>query len=211
MPVSRPRIFIKICGITCSEDAEAAVAAGADALGFVFHPESPRFVPVEQAARIARERPPFVGAWAVVRNPEPALLEEIRDCMRFDLVQFHGEESPELCARSRMRYVKAVPMAEKNTFGEHLRLYPQAKGFLLDGHAPGTAGGKGIAFEWKRPDTRDPRPVILAGGLTADNVSSACRQMQPWGVDVSTGVETDPGHKDPEMMRAFVEAVDRAR
>ena len=201
---------MKICGITCAEDAAAAVAAGADALGFVLDPASARALPPPQAAALARSLPASVTACAVVRNPDAALLQSIGSSAAFQLVQFHGEEAPGLCGRAGGPWIKAVPMGDADTLAAYRRRYSGAAGFLLDSHAPGEPGGRGRTFAWTRPSAADPRPLILAGGLTADNVAGACRTVRPAAVDVSSGVEAAPGRKDAGKMRAFVAAVRHA-
>ena len=198
------RIRVKICGITAPEDAAAAAAAGADAIGLVFHDASPRRVSLERAAAVAAALPPFVDAVAVVLDPEPALVDALAANPAIDWVQFHGREDPELCARAGARWIKAVPMAEAGALADCRARYPGAAAFLLDSHAAGQAGGRGETFAWEAVERGgDPRPLILAGGLGPDNVAAACRAARPWGVDASSGVERAPGRKDPALMAAF--------
>ena len=206
------RIRVKICGITTPADAAAAAAAGADAIGLVFHAASPRRVSLAQAAAAAAALPPFVAAVAVVLDPEPELVDALAASPAIDWLQFHGREDPALCARAGRRWIKAVPMAAPGALAESRTRYPGAAAFLLDSHAPGEAGGRGETFAWETIDPGgDPRPLILAGGLSPDNVAAACRAARPWGVDASSGVERAPGRKDPELMAAFArEARDAA-
>ena len=204
------RTRVKICGITSPADAQCAAAAGADAIGLVFHPPSPRHVSLEAARAITEVLPPFVAAYAVVLDPEPEFLEELRRQVPLDGVQYHGRETPELCARSGGRWIKAVPMNPPDALPEYQRRYPGAAGFLLDSHASGEAGGQGRTFDWAAVRSDDPRPLILAGGLTPDNVADAIRTVRPWGVDVSSGVEAAPGRKDPERIAAFMREVRHA-
>ena len=204
------RLRIKICGITSPADAQGAAAAGADAIGLVFHPPSPRHVSLEAARAIAAALPPFVAAYAVVLDPEPEFLDELCRTVPLGGVQYHGRETPELCARCGGRWIKAVPMTSPDALPDCQRRYPGAAGFLLDSHAPGEAGGRGRPFAWTPIRTDDPRPLILAGGLTPDNVAHAVRTVRPWGVDASSGVEAAPGRKDPALIDAFVTEARRA-
>lgn len=205
------RIRVKICGVTTPEDAAAAAAAGADAIGLVFHAASPRRVSLARAAAVAAALPPFVSAVAVVLDPEPELVDALAASPAIDWVQFHGREDPALCARAGRRWLKAVPMAAPGALADCRARYPGARAFLLDGHAPGEAGGRGESFAWDAVERGgDPRPLILAGGLGPDNVAAACRAARPWGVDASSGVEQAPGRKDPALMAAFAREARRA-
>ncbi len=205
-----PRVRVKICGVTNPDDARLAAAAGADAIGLVFHPPSPRDVSIDAARAIIDALPPFVNAYAVVLNPDPEFLDDLIDRAPVDGLQYHGQEDPELCARFPGRWIKTVPMSEPNALADYPRRYRAARGFLLDGHAAGEAGGQGETFDWTRVRPEDPRPLILAGGLTPDNVGEAIRTVRPWGVDVSSGVETRPGRKDPDKVEAFLREVSHA-
>ena len=204
------RTRVKICGITTPADGQLAAAAGADAIGLVFHAPSPRQVTPAQACDILAALPPFVAAFAVVLDPPAALLDELAGMARLGGIQYHGNEPPTLCNRFPGPWIKAVPMNEPHALTETQRRYPEAWGFLLDSHAPGQAGGKGETFDWTRVATDDPRPLILAGGLHAGNVAAAMRAARPWGVDVSSGVEARPGRKDPEKLAAFMREVRHA-
>ncbi len=204
------RTRAKICGITSPSDAQCAAAAGADAIGLVFHPPSPRHITLDAARAIADSLPPFVAAYAVVLDPEPDFLDELFQKVPLDGVQYHGRETPELCARFGGRWIKAVPMNPPDALSDCQRRYPEAAGFLLDSHAAGEAGGLGRTFDWTAVRTEDPRPLILAGGLAPDNVAAAIRAVRPWGVDVSSGVESAPGRKDPALIDAFMQEVRRA-
>jgi len=203
------RTRIKFCGITRATDARAAVALGVDALGFVLVPASPRYLAAEQAAAIRASLPPFVAAVALFKDADPAFVQEAIDRLRPDLMQFHGDETPEFCASFGLPYLKAVAMGEKQSLRGQARRYRDAVGLLLDAHVSGGMGGRGETFDWTQV-TPVKAPLLLAGGLTPLNVAKALRQLQPYGVDVSSGIETKPGIKNADKMRAFVEAVRRA-
>jgi phosphoribosylanthranilate isomerase len=210
------RTRIKICGITREEDLDAA-AAGADALGFVFYPPSPRFLELRRAAELVRRVPPFVTRVGLFVDPDPAVLEETLAAVPLDLIQFQGDESPEFCARFGRPYIKVARMRPGLDLLEFARAYASARGLLLDAYVEGY-GGAGQRFDWSLVPKDLPLPVVMAGGLTAENVGSAIRQLRPWGVDVSSGVEADrkdgagvaKGIKDAAKIAAFVAAVKRA-
>ncbi|GBD30581.1 N-(5'-phosphoribosyl)anthranilate isomerase [bacterium HR32] len=197
---------VKICGVRTEAAARAAAEAGADAVGFVFYPESPRFLRPERAAEIARTLPPFVVRVGVFVNAPLAVVDEVADRVGLDVVQLHGDEPPEVCARMRRRVVKAVRVRSAQDV-EAVRRYPVGA-VLLDTHVPGRYGGTGQRFDWSAVPSLD-RPVILSGGLTPENVAQAVVLVRPYGVDVSSGVETD-GEKDPRKIAAFVRAVREA-
>ena len=198
------RTRVKICGITRSEDALAAARAGADALGFVFYPPSPRHVEVEQAARIVRELPPFVTSVALFVNADADTIAEVVKETRIDLLQFHGNECPEYCAQHGRPWIKAIRMKEGLVLEREAERYAGARALLLDAYRPGVPGGTGEAFDWKRiPVALAPR-IVLAGGLTPENVGDAVRQVHPWAVDVSGGVESAPGIKDTGKIERFM-------
>ena len=200
------RVRIKFCGITRVEDAEAAVAAGVDALGFVLTRRSRRHVEPADAARIARSLPPFISTVALFMDDDPDWIDEAIDNLNPDLLQFHGNESPEDCERHACPYLKAVPMGSISDVPSYAAAYAGATGLLLDANAIGEVGGSGHSFDWTRvPDL--PKPVILAGGLDAINVARAIRLTRPYGVDVSSGIEASAGIKDARKMRDFVAAV----
>ena len=197
------------------QDAQAAAALGVDAIGLVLTRKSPRFVELAQAREIRRSLPPFVSAVALFMDDEPAWIAMAIDAIAPDLLQFHGTESAADCVRHGRRYLKAVPMGEGADVPGIMAMHPVAAGFLLDGHATGEQGGRGKSFDWSRVPADLPRPVLLAGGLTCDNVGSAIRTARPYAVDVSSGIESGgiesaPGVKDADKMRRFVEEVQRA-
>lgn len=203
-------VTVKICGITNLVDAQAAVQAGADALGFVFCPSSPRCVSVETAATVSRELPPFVVRVGVFVNASEELIwSAIREC-RLNLLQFHGEESPEQCLKFGLMTMKAFRMRDATSL-EKLESYG-TDAWLLDAYAPDQVGGTGATFNWDlaREAQRFGRPIFLAGGLTPQNVAQAIRQVAPFGVDVSSGVEAAPGRKDHAKVRAFITAAKAA-
>jgi phosphoribosylanthranilate isomerase len=204
------RTRIKFCGITRLQDAQAAVALGVDAIGLVLTRKSPRFVELAQARDIRRSLPPFVSAVALFMDDEPDWIAMAVDVIAPDLLQFHGAESAADCVRYGRRYLKAVPMGEDADVPGIMAMHPAATGFLLDGYASGEQGGRGKSFDWSRVPGDLQRPVLLAGGLTCDNVGSAIRSARPYAVDVSSGIESAPGVKDPDKMRRFVEEVQRA-
>lgn len=202
------RTRIKFCGIRRVADAEAAVGLGVDALGFVLVPQSRRYLPPQRAAAIRKRLPPFVSAVALFMDAAAAEVQLAIDVLRPDLLQFHGREDPAFCASFGLPYLKAVAMQADVSLARQARDYRDAAALLLDAHAPGTMGGSGQTFDWSGV-AQTKRPVVLAGGLDSRNVGRAIRAVRPYAVDVSSGIETRPGVKDPAQMRAFVQAVRR--
>lgn len=202
------RTRVKICGITRREDALAAIEAGADALGFVFYPPSRRHVSVSTARQLMGSLPPFVSRVALFVDPSAEQVIEVIDELRPDLLQFHGNESEDFCACFQMPYLKAVPMREGLEAAQAvIDAHARAAGFLLDSHGGGKSGGSGTRFDWSSlPDARG-KPVLLAGGLDALSVAEAVRRVRPYAVDVSSGVESAPGVKDPVRMKALIQEV----
>lgn len=203
------RTRIKFCGITRDKDARAGVVLGVDALGFVLVPASPRYISADKAAAIRRKLPPFVDAVALFKDADAAFVQEAVNALRPDLLQFHGAEDPDFCASFGLPYLKAVAMGEKQSLAAQARRYRGAAGLLLDSHAKGGMGGRGEAFDWRRV-TPVKATLVLAGGLNPTNVGGAVKQLRPYAVDVSSGIEAKPGIKDHDKMRAFVEAVRKA-
>ena len=198
---------IKCCGMTRSEDALLAAQLGADAIGVVLTGRSRRRVSLRQAREIVRALPPFVGSVALLMDDEAPFVREVIEVVQPALLQFHGNESDAWCAQFGVPYLKAVAMGEGAAALPRLREYPLAAGLLLDGHAPGEAGGSGKTFDWSLlPDARE-QPLILAGGLHAGNVAAAIRAARPWAVDVASGIESAPGIKDAQRLAAFIQAV----
>ena len=207
--MSHGRVRIKFCGITRLEDAERAVSLGVDALGFVFHPSSPRFVEPAIAAGIVRRLPAFVTAVGLFVD---APLEQVRETLRssgIPLAQFHGDEPPDYCAAYGQAYVKAVRVRNESTITSAASDYAGAAALLLDTWHPQLAGGTGQVFDWRLVPAACSRPLVLAGGLASDNVAAAIALVRPYGVDVSGGIEQSKGIKDPARMRAFVAEVRR--
>lgn len=195
---------VKICGITTPEDALTAVDAGADALGFVFYKESPRHIFPEEAARIITLLPPFVEAVGLFVNETPEVINQVARTCRLGLVQLHGDEPPADCNRIEARTMKAFRI-HSMTCLDPIADY-RLCGCLLDAYSPAAYGGTGTSFNWEiaREAVQRGHRIVLAGGLTPDNVADAIRYVQPWAVDVSSGVELSPGHKDPAKVRAFI-------
>ncbi len=202
------RTRVKICGITRAEDAQAAIQAGADALGFVFYPPSPRHVEVAQAAAIIRSLPPFVTSVALFVNADRETIAEVVRETGIDLLQFHGNECPEYCAEHGRPWIKAVRMKEDIDLEKTAADYAAARALLLDAYQPGVPGGTGAVFDWERIPAHLAGRIILAGGLTPDNVADAIRQVKPWAVDVSGGVEAKKGIKDADRIQRFMRGVE---
>ena len=208
----RPRTRVKICGITRTEDALAAAKLGADAIGLVFYPPSPRHLEIEQALSVCQQLPAFVTTVALFLNADEAYVTEVVTRVPVDLLQFHGTEDPAYCERFSKPYIKALGMgslSQHDLIGQ-ANAFDNARGLLLDSHVQGTAGGSGEVFDWSTVPQQLNKPVILAGGLTVGNVADAISRVHPWAVDVSSGVEADKGIKSAELMSAFMNEVDNA-
>ncbi|MBA1194842.1 phosphoribosylanthranilate isomerase [Pseudomonas entomophila] len=197
----------KICGITQVEDALAAVEAGADAIGLVFYAKSPRAVSVAQAREILAALPPFVTSVGLFVDASRCELQDILDAVPLDLLQFHGNETPEACAGHHRPWIKALRVRPGDDLEAACQQYAGARGLLLDAYVAGVPGGTGETFDWSLIPARLSKPVILAGGLSADNVGQAIAQVRPYGVDVSGGVELRKGVKDAARIQAFMAAV----
>lgn len=195
-------VRVKICGITNAADAHRAVEYGADALGFVFHADSPRRVSVAMTRRIVESLPPFVTAVGVFVNETIDRVREIRQQAGLDLVQLHGDESPETVSALGPSVIKAIRIQGMESFARLAAYAPRA--FLLDAHSDAAYGGTGLKFDWDLAQWVEDVPVILAGGLTPENVAEAVGAVRPYGVDVSSGVEAEPGIKDPARLKAFI-------
>lgn len=205
-----PAVRSKICGITRIEDALAAVAAGADAIGLVFYAKSPRAVNVQQARAIIAALPPFVTSVGLFVNASRCELGEILDAVPLDLLQFHGDESAADCESYHRPYIKALRVKAGDDIAAACLAYPRASGILLDTYVEGVPGGTGEAFDWSLVPQGLSKPIILAGGLTPDNVAAAIARVRPYAVDVSGGVEQGKGIKDPAKIQAFMQAVRRS-
>jgi phosphoribosylanthranilate isomerase len=201
---------IKCCGMTRIEDALLAAQLGADAIGVVMTAHSKRQVSLAQAKAIVDAMPPFVTTVALCMDDDAGFVQEVIDVVRPSLLQFHGAESDEWCKQFGHPYLKAIAMAEGAAALYQLRDHPHAAGLLLDGHGLGEPGGSGKRFDWSLMPRDLKQPLILAGGLTAANVAAAIRIAQPWAVDVSSGIESAPGIKDPVKLRDFIAAVKSA-
>jgi phosphoribosylanthranilate isomerase len=198
---------IKCCGMTRVEDALLAAQLGADAVGVVMTAHSKRQVSLKQAQAIVEAMPPFVTTVALCMDDDAGFVQEIIDTVRPSLLQFHGSESDEWCKQFGHPYLKAIAMGEGASALYQLRDHPHAAGLLLDGHGLGEAGGSGKVFDWSLMPRDLKQPLILAGGLTPANVAEAIRIAKPWAVDVSSGIESAPGIKDPIKLRDFIAAV----
>jgi len=205
------RVRVKICGITRVEDALDAARLGADAIGLVFYAGSPRAVTVEAAGAIAAALPPFIARVGLFVNAAEEEVRAVLGRVSLDVLQFHGDESPEECARYGWPYIKAIRVREGIDLNRLAEDHAQAGAFLLDSFTPGIWGGSGRSFDWSLVSGGFKKPLILAGGLTADNVAEAIAAVRPYAVDVSGGVEQSKGVKDPVKMRAFIEGVMNAK
>jgi phosphoribosylanthranilate isomerase len=203
------RTRVKICGITRTEDALAAIELGADAIGLVFYPPSPRHIALEQAESIVRQLPPFVTVVGLFVNASDAQLSQVLERVPLDLLQFHGDEPAEACSGHGRPWVKAIRMRESVDLEQTAQEYAGASGLLLDTYQAGVPGGTGQTFDWDRIPRELTSPIILAGGLNAQNVQQAIRQIHPYAVDVSGGVEAAKGIKDAQKMAAFIAGVNR--
>ncbi len=201
---------IKICGITRRHDALVAAELGAHAVGLMFYEDSPRFVSLDKAREVIEVLPPFVTRVGVFVNPEEQQVHAILGAVRLDLLQFHGDELPQFCAQFSMSYIKAVRVKKGLDLLQYASRYRDAKGLLLDAHNERAYGGTGEAFDWSLIPGNLNMPIILSGGLNAANVARAIRQMRPWAVDVSSGVESAKGIKDAAKIAAFVQEVRNA-
>ena len=206
-PINRTRI--KICGIKNLDDALLVAAAGADAIGLVMHESSPRYIDIEQAAEIRRQLPAFITVTALFLDETETWIQQVVDQVRPDCLQFHGSETAEFCHRWNRPYIKAIPMGSVDDIAAYAADFPGCQGFLLDSHVAGRQGGSGDTFDWSKIPSTFQYPLILAGGLTPLNVADAVSQVQPWAVDVSSGVESEQGVKDQQLIRQFCEEVFR--
>lgn len=201
------RTRIKICGITRVEDARVAVESGADAIGLVFYAPSPRSIGLEQARAIVAAIPPFVTIVGLFVDPAPEQVDSALGACPLSLLQFHGAEAPEFCGRFGLPYIKAARVRADADLIQYLSPYEGAQGWLLDAYHDELYGGTGESFDWKLIPRDLARPIILSGGLRPDNVGAAVRQVRPWAVDVSSGVETAKGVKDAAKIAAFIAGV----
>ena len=203
-------VTVKICGITSREDAFCAVDSGANALGFVFHPPSPRALSVEQASLICGELPPWIARVGVFVNPTEELVQAAVNACGLTILQWHGEETPEFCVQFGLLCMKAFRLRDRESLGAIADYGTNA--ILLDAYNPGLRGGTGEVCDWGLAieAKKFGRPIFLAGGLTSENIASAIQQVRPFGVDVSSGVEASPGKKDHDKVRRFIAAAKAA-
>ena len=201
------RTRIKMCGMTRSEDVAQAIDLGVNALGFIFYSGSKRYLSLAQAKKILREIPPFVTRVAVLVNPAIDLVNQLLLELSVDCLQFHGEECPEFCRQFNVPYIKAIPAVSMEQIEQQTNRYSEASGILIDTPAPGIYGGTGQTFDWSMLPESRTKPLILSGGLNAENVKKAVTSVQPYAVDVCSGIESQPGIKDPMKMKEFVAAV----
>ncbi|UZK03548.1 phosphoribosylanthranilate isomerase [Venatoribacter cucullus] len=209
MSVKQRRTRLKICGITRPQDAMAVVQAGADAIGLVFYAPSPRAVDIATAQAVVAVVPAFVTVTALFVDPAADEVQKVLDSVRIDLIQFHGDEEDDFCSQFNRPYIKAIRVRQASDVVASCLRFPGALAVLLDSYKPGVPGGTGETFDWSLVPDELPKPIILAGGLTIANLASAIRQVRPFAVDVSGGVEADKGIKDPGKITAFADEVYR--
>ena len=203
------RTRVKICGITRPEDALAAVRHGADAIGLVFYAASPRNVSIACAAEIVASLPPYVSAVGLFVNAQPIEIEAVLRRVNLNCIQFHGDETPTECAQINMPYYKAIRVKSDTNLLQYEADFEQAKALLLDAYTEKAYGGTGQSFDWRLIPSNLTKPVILAGGLTVENVANAILQVKPYAVDVSGGVEVNKGIKDEMKIASFMREVDQ--
>jgi len=201
------RTRVKICGITRLQDALDAIDSGADAIGLVFHPDSPRVISIENARALVQKLPPFVSVVGLFVDPSPKDVAAVLHRVSLDLLQFHGNELPSECAAYGKPYIKAIKVKEGDDIAGQIARYTTARGILLDTYDPKLPGGTGRVFDWSKIPKKLEKPLILAGGLTPENVWQAISKVRPYAVDVSGGVEAAKGIKDSEKIAAFMRGV----
>lgn len=208
--MSHPRTRIKICGLRTVDDALAAADAGADAIGLVFYAPSPRCIERQAAQAIVAALPPFVTAVGLFVDAAPDEVRAMHAAVGFDLAQYHGDETPEQCAAAGLPFIKAIRMRPGVDLLQCSAEFAAARGLLVDAYTPGVPGGTGHGFDWSRIPSGLGLPLILSGGLSADNVGAAVRSVRPYAVDVSSGVERDKGIKCADRVRDFIREVRHA-
>lgn len=202
------RTRVKVCGICTADDADAAVSAGADAIGMVFYPKSPRHVSISAAREIASSIPPFVTTVGLFVNSSSEAINDVLSEVQLGLLQFHGNEDEVFCKSFNLPYIKALRVKAETDLYQQCEQYASARGVLLDSYKKGMPGGTGEIFDWDVVPDDLSLPVILAGGLNANNVAQAISTVNPWAVDVSSGVEESPGKKDQQKILQFFNAVE---
>lgn len=208
------RTRVKICGITRPEDARLAAQLGADALGLVFYAGSRRGLDLQQAQKIRATVPAFVSVVGLFVNPERNYVDDVLAHLRLDCLQFHGDETPDFCQSFAVPYMKAIRVRAGMDPLPEIKRHKLASAVLLDAYDPDQAGGTGRKFDWtvaRHCVDRSDLPIVLAGGLNQDNAVSAIKEVHPWALDLSTGVEREPGIKDPQRLQAFFNEVNRVR
>ena len=206
---TNPTTKVKICGITNPPDAQVAILAGADALGFIFYPKSPRFVEPKVAKHIISELPPFVCPIGVFVNEEPNVVRKIIAECGLALAQLHGDETPAFCESLERPVLRGIRIRDRGSLLSMAEYKGRAgvRGFVIDAFSETAYGGTGEITDWNlASEAANAAPILLAGGLTPDNVQEAIRRVKPYGVDVSSGVESSPGKKDPAKVQAFIQA-----
>jgi phosphoribosylanthranilate isomerase len=198
------RTRTKICGITRLEDAKASVRAGCDALGFVFYKESPRYIALDDFKVIVKELPPFVTKTGLFVNADPAEIEEAIQSGLVNVLQFHGDETPDFCRQFNFPYIKAVAVSSSVDLIQYAKDFHDAEALLLDTYHEHLKGGTGQTFDWNLIPQTLSKPIVLAGGLTVDNVKEAIKKVKPYAVDVSGGVEESKGIKNSLKIQAFI-------
>ena len=209
-PENLQRTRVKVCGITRQQDLMAAYRAGADAIGLVFFNKSPRAVTAEQANTILNSIPPFITRVGLFVNAEPEFIRSVLDTVYLDVLQFHGEETNNQCVAYDKPFIKAIRVSESTDLNAKIAEYPDTMAILLDSYVKGVKGGTGITFNWNQIPNQRSKPIILAGGLNPENVAKAITQVNPDVVDVSGGVESEPGIKDHNLIKAFIQEVNYA-
>jgi phosphoribosylanthranilate isomerase len=204
------RTRVKFCGITRPEDAQAAIALGVDAIGLVFVPQSRRCVDIDRAREVLAGVAPLVSVIGLFMDAKADTVASVLDALPLDALQFHGRETSQYCSQFRRPYIKALAMGDGVDVSSAASGYAGARGVLLDAHRSGEQGGSGLSFDWSTIPPTLARRIILAGGLTADNVGAAIAQVRPYAVDVSSGIESAPGVKCPARMQQFMNEVERA-
>jgi len=201
------RTRIKICGITNLQDAKVAIDEGVDAIGLVFCENSPRYINISRAKEIVENTTPFVNCVGLFVDAEKEYINNVLKEVALDTLQFHGQESEQACALYNKPYIKAIRMNENINLSEEAEKYFSAHALLLDTYIEGLPGGTGIVFDWDLIPKDIAKPIILAGGLNASNVKDAIKKISPYAVDVSGGVETEKGKKDPSKIKEFINEV----
>ena len=204
------RTRVKVCGITRLEDATMAVNLGVDAIGLVFYSASPRFVEIDAAAVIAAAAGPFVSVVGLFVNASVEQVKETISLVDLDILQFHGDEDEAYCNQFSRPYIKAIRMHHDLNPNESILEYPSARGFLFDSWSQDKYGGTGEIFDWNRLASLRGRPIILAGGLSPDNIDRAVSTLKPYALDVSGGVEAAPGIKSSKLVQLFVDRCSKA-